>query len=76
MSQGQNASVTKICNLVRLPASVAKYASGTSPQESWTISQNQITKPMLSGSQTLHDQLHHHFGTANAFLTQHGGTCV
>lgn len=38
MRQGQNAPDTKICDLVQLPASVAKQTSGTSPQESWTIS--------------------------------------
>ena len=68
MSQGQTASDTKICNLVRLPASVAKYTSRTSPQESWTMS-HQITKPVTSGSQTLLDQLQHHFGTGNVRVT-------
>jgi hypothetical protein len=42
MSQGQNAPDTKKWDLVRLPASVAKYTSGTSLQESWTISHTRL----------------------------------
>jgi hypothetical protein len=30
---------------------------------------HQITNPMISGSQTLHDQLQHHFGTGNVHVT-------